>query len=85
MYIKSISVTNFRRLRSVSIDLESKTTIFVGANNSGKTSAATILRLFVKGRAKDVAIHDFNVACLEEPRVLRWLARRRGRSSCDNP
>ncbi|WP_416211520.1 AAA family ATPase, partial [Frankia sp. Cas3] len=39
MHLRSFAVRNFRRLKNVSVDLDEKTTIFVGANNSGKTSA----------------------------------------------
>jgi putative ATP-dependent endonuclease of OLD family len=35
-------------------------TIFVGPNNSGKTSATAIFRCFLGGR--DFKIHDFSVA-----------------------
>lgn len=65
MHLTNIAVTNFRRLKSITIDLEKRTTIFVGANNSGKTSAAAALRLLVTGRAKEVAIYDFSADCLE--------------------
>ena len=39
MNLKSITVRNFRRLKNTNIDLDSQTSIFVGSNNSGKTSA----------------------------------------------
>ncbi|WP_083420909.1 ATP-dependent nuclease [Curtobacterium sp. MCBA15_009] len=65
MHLTNMAVNNFRRLKAVEIDLEEQTTIFVGANNSGKTSAAAVLRLLVTGRAKDVAIYDFSAECLE--------------------
>ncbi len=41
MYLKKLSIRNFRRLNSVVIDLASDISIFVGANNSGKTSVGT--------------------------------------------
>lgn len=68
MHLRTVAVTNFRRLKDVSVDLEAETTIFVGANNSGKTSAAGALRLLIKGKAKDVAIFDFSASCLESLR-----------------
>jgi len=47
MRIKFVEITNFRKLKSVHLDFDSKTTIFVGANNSGKTSAMLALRVFL--------------------------------------
>ena len=37
MYISKIKIRNFRKLENVIIDLEKDTTLFVGANNSGKS------------------------------------------------
>ena len=39
MYLNRYHLRNFRRLENIEINLEEKDTIFVGANNSGKTSA----------------------------------------------
>ena len=60
MILSDISIRNFRRLENVSIDIEDEETIFVGPNNSGKTSATAIFRCFLGGR--DFKIHDFSVA-----------------------
>lgn len=63
VYIKNFRVRNFRRLRKVGIDLDPETTVFVGANNSGKTSAAQVFRLFLgegKGRFQ---LYDFTADC----------------------
>jgi predicted ATP-dependent endonuclease of OLD family len=70
VHLKTVRISNFRRLKNVSIDLETETTIFVGANNSGKTSAASALRLLVKGRAKDLTVYDFSASCLESLNTL---------------
>lgn len=70
MHLKTVQISNFRRLKNVSIDLETATTVFVGANNSGKTSAASVLRLLVKGRAKDITVFDFSASCLEAMREI---------------
>jgi len=45
--ISFVEVQNFRKLKSVRIDFDNQTTIFVGANNSGKTSAMLALRYFL--------------------------------------
>jgi len=60
MKLTNIAIHNFRRLENVEIDVEDKETIFVGPNNSGKTSATAIFRCFLGGR--DFKIHDLSVA-----------------------
>ena len=60
MKIKSIRIRNFRRLENVSIDIESDESVFVGPNNSGKTSATAVMRCFLDN--KDFKIHDFSVS-----------------------
>lgn len=62
MRIKRVAITNFRRLESVEIDFEETETVFVGSNNSGKTSATAIMRCFLGG--KDFSVHDFSVGCI---------------------
>lgn len=60
MRVSGIAIRNFRRLENVQIDIEERESIFVGPNNSGKTSATAIFRCFLGGR--DFKIHDFSVA-----------------------
>lgn len=62
MYLKKISIRNFRRLKDVEIDFEEKETVFVGPNNSGKTSATAAIRSFLSSR--DFKIHDFSLCSL---------------------
>lgn len=62
MRLNSISIRNFRRLRDVVIDFEDKETVFVGPNNSGKTSATAAVRSFLGNR--DFKIHDFSMSCI---------------------
>ncbi|HAT6355222.1 AAA family ATPase [Legionella pneumophila] len=47
MRISFIEVQNFRKLKSIRIDLSKNRTLFVGANNSGKTTAMIALRRFL--------------------------------------
>lgn len=47
MKIAFLDIQNFRKLRSVRIELSGNQTIFVGANNSGKTSAMHALDKFL--------------------------------------
>jgi len=58
MYLKKLAVRNFRRLKNVVIDLALDISIFVGSNNSGKTSVGHALELF-GGRGR-FNIHDFS-------------------------
>ena len=51
MLITSIMVQNFRKLYRCHIDFSNKTTLFVGANNSGKTSAMDALCKFLASRS----------------------------------
>jgi len=51
MKITSIYIQNFRKLRQCRIDFSKNTTLFVGANNSGKTSAMDALSKFLAGRS----------------------------------
>lgn len=48
--ITSIHIQNFRKLLQCRIDFSKETTLFVGANNSGKTSAMDALGKFLAGR-----------------------------------
>ncbi|MBX8469503.1 ATP-dependent endonuclease [Pseudomonas sp. RIT778] len=60
MRVSGVAIRNFRRLENVQIDIEERESIFVGPNNSGKTSATAVFRCFLGGR--DFKIHDFSVA-----------------------
>lgn len=60
--LKSFHVENFRRLKGVSVELEEKTTIFVGANNSGKTSATHVFHRFLS-KSSRFQIYDFSADC----------------------
>jgi hypothetical protein len=47
MHIRVVEIQNFRKLESIRVDLTHNTTVFVGPNNSGKTSAMTALQYFL--------------------------------------
>lgn len=53
MRISTICIHNFRKLQLSKIDFSEKTTLFVGANNSGKTTAMDALGKFLAGRSFD--------------------------------
>lgn len=62
MHLHSFHIRNFRRLKDVHVDLEEDVSIFVGANNSGKTSATQAFNLFVV-REDKFEFHDFSADC----------------------
>lgn len=59
MKISFIEIQNFRKLQSCRIEFGPESTIFVGANNSGKTSAMTALKKFLKKR--QLVLNDFTM------------------------
>ncbi|VFR21258.1 pathogenesis related protein [plant metagenome] len=61
MHIKFVEIANFRKLLSIRVDLAAATTLFVGANNSGKTSAMLALRRFLSPRRCPFEMHDFTL------------------------
>lgn len=63
MHLHSYSIRNYRRLRDVHIELASDISIFVGSNNSGKTSATQVLHAFVSGAKERFSLYDFSSSC----------------------
>lgn len=63
MKVAEVTIRNFRRLEHVKIDIDEKETVFVGPNNSGKTSATAAFRSFLDGRR--FKIHDFAVSQID--------------------
>ena len=61
MHIKFVEIANFRKLLSVRIDFAEKQTLFVGANNSGKSSAMLALRRFLVPRRCPFEVHDLTL------------------------
>lgn len=59
MKITQLSVTNFRLLDDVSINIEDDITLIVGKNNTGKTSLFEIINLFFESNNK-ISFHDFS-------------------------
>jgi predicted ATP-dependent endonuclease of OLD family len=67
MRIDFVEIANFRKLLSTRVGFSSEKTIFVGANNSGKTSAMVALRTFLVGRER----HNFTLTDLT---LSHWTA-----------
>lgn len=61
MHIDFVEIANFRKLLSTRVDLSATTTLFVGANNSGKTSAMLALRRFLSPHRCPFEIYDFTL------------------------
>jgi len=83
--IELLEISNFRKLLSVRIDFSRDTTLFVGANNSGKTSAMLAMRRFLSPRASPFEIHDFTLC--HGPTLVEigdgWLNQRDEEGSAD--
>jgi len=60
MHLHSYRVRNYRRLRDVGVELRKDISIFVGANNSGKTSATQVLQALLAGHTDRLSLYDFS-------------------------
>ncbi|MCP9290572.1 AAA family ATPase [Gracilimonas sediminicola] len=64
MKIDFIEIENFRKLKSCRLSFSEKQTLFVGANNSGKTSAMDALISFLKDKnrfkTKDITLSNWS-------------------------
>lgn len=75
MKLDRFRIKNFRRLRDTLVDLDEEMSIFVGANNSGKTSATQAVLLFLNGEKRKFSLHDFSAHCRESFKQLdEWDA-----------
>lgn len=66
MHLHSYRLRNFRRLKDAHIELANDISIFVGSNNSGKTSATQAIHAFVSGGKDRFSLYDFNSSCWAE-------------------
>lgn len=85
MHIKHVEISNFRKLLSVRIDFADQTTLFVGANNSGKTSAMLALRRFLTTRSQRFETNDITLSHWGDVNALgqNWLDSREGETKPD--
>lgn len=77
MKITFIEIQNFRKLKACRVEIAEQETIFVGANNSGKTSAMDALILFLKqGRRRSFTTTDFTLSnwSLIDQIGAQWVA-----------
>lgn len=63
MKIHSVHIRNFRKLKNCHIDFGEKETVFIGANNSGKTSAISAIVWFLKkqGEVYPEGVHSYQL------------------------
>lgn len=63
MRIDCVEIGNFRKLRSTQVGFSNDKTVFIGANNSGKTSAMVALRYFLVERERSrFSLNDFTLS-----------------------
>ena len=60
MKISSIEIKNYRLLQNAILDLDAKTTVIVGRNNTGKTSLLHLLNQILGN--KPLVYNDFPIA-----------------------
>lgn len=63
MHLHSYRLKNFRRLKDAHVELANDISIFVGSNNSGKTSATQAICMFIAGGKDRFSLYDFNSSC----------------------
>jgi predicted ATP-dependent endonuclease of OLD family len=83
MHIASIEVANFRKLKSVRIGLDKATTLFVGANNSGKTSAMGATGITDYLKSDGTLEHAQTMAAHSSPRTTKLYDRRNEETALD--
>jgi predicted ATP-dependent endonuclease of OLD family len=63
LHLHSYKLKNFRRLKDANIELADDISIFVGSNNSGKTSATQAIHAFISGVKDRFSLYDFSSSC----------------------
>lgn len=62
MYLKLIKIKNYRLYKDVSISIDKELTMFVGKNNSGKTSIMQLLDMIISGNSM-ITFADYPISC----------------------
>lgn len=60
MYIRNITIQNFKQLKNVKLDLQKNTTLLAGPNNSGKTSLILLLKRILTEKSFTFKKSDLN-------------------------
>jgi predicted ATP-dependent endonuclease of OLD family len=63
MHLHSYRIKNYRRLNNAHIELADDISIFVGSNNSGKTSATQAIHAFIAAEKDRFSLYDFSSSC----------------------
>ncbi len=66
MYLKQIEAKNFRLLYDAQLLLESRTTVIVGRNNSGKTSLTEVMKRLLSDASPSFFLEDFSFCCYDQ-------------------
>lgn len=74
MKLTKIHIGNYRKLKNCIIDFDDKQTIFVGANNSGKTSAMQAIISFLKAPSR-FTTNDFTLSLWKDINAIgeKWV------------
>lgn len=80
MRIVSVYIQNFRKLYRCRIDFSKETTLFVGANNSGKTSAMDAMGKFLKEHS-----FVFNDFTLSNHTLINQIGNEWQKEDCEKP
>lgn len=62
MYLTKLHIENFRLLKNVDIKIDPSLTLFVGKNNTGKTSIMQLIKLVLLGN-KSLSFDDYPLEC----------------------
>lgn len=62
MYLTELHIENFRLLKNVDIKIDQSLTLFVGKNNTGKTSIMQLIKLVLLGN-KSLPFDDYPLEC----------------------
>jgi len=86
--IEFVEIANFRKLLSTRVGFSPEKTVFVGANNSGKTSAITALRYFLVERERsNFCFNDFTLVHWTRINTMgaEWEAAREAEQTLPTP
>lgn len=61
MFISKLRIKNFKQLKDVELNLQERTTILAGPNNSGKTSLIQLLNRVLSEKGFSYGKNDFNI------------------------
>lgn len=66
MHLHAYRLRNYRRFKNAKIELGQDISIFVGSNNSGKTSATHAVHAFASSAKDRLNLYDFSACCWAE-------------------